>query len=194
MAVTKFTIASQALIKVGGTPLTTFDGTDRQSVVVANLYDDTKKGLLYYTFWNFATHKAELSALVETPTDKTFSYAYQLPGDTVRVKGIFNKNGDLQNVYSVENNKIYANTNPLFLEYIREKSETDFPPFFVEVLIAKLAFEICEGVSGVGSMQERLAREFEQKLSKAMVVDGQETPPQKIIDDGHLVRARLRSS
>lgn len=190
MAVTKYTIASQALIKVGGTPITTFDGTDRQSVVVSNLYDDTKKGLLYYTFWNFAVHKTQLAALSETITDSNYKYVYQLPGDTVRVKGITDSNGTFNNDYSVENNKIYANTSPLILEYIREKSESDFPPFFVETLIAKLAFEICEGVSGVGTMQDRLAREFEQKLSKAMTVDGQESPPTKIIDEGHLVRAR----
>ena len=81
----------------------------------------------------------------------------------------------------------------LNLEYIRLKDESDFPPFFVEVLIAKLAYEICEGVTGVGTLQDRLAREFESKLGKAMTVDGQETPPQKIIDidNARLVRARL---
>jgi hypothetical protein len=190
---TKFTIASQALLKIGGTPITTFDGTDRQSVVVSNLYEDTKKGLMYYTFWNFATHKVELSQLVETPTDKTYKIAYQLPGDYIRVKGVFDSAGRLRGDYSVENNKIYASFNPLNLEYIRLKDESDFPPFFVEVLIAKLAYEICEGVTGVGTLQDRLANEFERKLAKAMTVDGQETPPQKIIaiDDARLVRARL---
>lgn len=190
---TKFTIASQALIKVGGTPITSFDGTDRQSVVVSNLYDDTKKGLMYYTFWNFATHKVQLSQLVETPVDTNYTSAYQLPGDYIRVKGVFDSAGRLRGDYSVENNKIYASFNPLNLEYIRLKDESDFPPFFVEVLIAKLAYEICEGVTGVGTLQDRLANEFERKLQKAMTVDGQETPPQKIIaiDDARLVRARL---
>jgi hypothetical protein len=190
---TKFTIASQALIKIGGTPITSFDGTDRQSVVVSNLYDDTKKGLMYYTFWNFATHKVQLSQLVETPVDTNYTGAYQLPGDYIRVKGVFDSAGRLRGDYSVENNKIYASFNPLNLEYIRLKDESDFPPFFVEVLIAKLAYEICEGVTGVGTLQDRLANEFERKLAKAMTVDGQETPPQKIIaiDDARLVRARL---
>tara|TARA_B100000029_G_scaffold117531_2_gene110735 strand:- start:4248 stop:4823 length:576 start_codon:yes stop_codon:yes gene_type:complete len=188
---TKFTIASQALIKVGGTPITTFDGTDRQSVVVSNLYDDTKKGLLYYTFWNFATHKVQLSSLVETPTDPNFTYAYQLPGDYVRVKGVFDSAGGFRTDYAVENNKIYATHNPLYLEYIREMDESNFPPFFIEVLISKLAFEVCEGVTGVGTLNDRLGREFESKLAKAMVVDGQETPPQNILGEGHLVKARL---
>ena len=190
---TKFTIASQALIKIGGTPITSFDGTDRQSVVVSNLYDDTKKGLMYYTFWNFATHKVQLSALTETPTDPNYTSAHQLPGDYIRVKGVFDAEGRLRGDYSVENNKIYASFNPLYLEYIRQMDESNFPPFFVEVLIAKLAYEICEGVTGVGTLQDRLAREFENKLAKAMTVDGQETPPQKIIDidNARLVRARL---
>ena len=193
---TKFTIASQALIKVGGTPITSFDGTDRQSVVVSNLYDDTKKGLVYYTFWNFATHKVQLSQLVETPTDPNYDSAYQLPGDYIRVKGVFDSNGHLRQDYSVENNKIYASFNPLYLEYIRLMDESNFPPFFIEVLISKLAYEICEGVTGVGTLQDRLANEFERKLAKAQTVDGQETPPQKIIDieNARLVRARLGSN
>ena len=41
--------------------------------------------------------------------------------------------------------------------------------------------EICEGVTGVGTLQDRLANEFQRKLAKAMTVDGQETPPQRII-------------
>ena len=192
---TKFTIASQALVKIGGTPITSFDGTDRQSVVVSNLYDDTKKGLMYYTFWNFATHKVQLSALTETPTDVNYTQAFQLPGDYIRVKGVFDDNGALRTNYSVENNKIYASHNPLFLEYIRQMDESNFPPFFIEDLIAKLAYEICEGVTGVGTLQDRLANEFQRKLAKAMTVDGQETPPQRIIaiDDARLVRARLGS-
>lgn len=190
MAVTKFTIASQALLKVGGTPITTFDGTDRQSVVCSNMYDDTKKSLLYYTFWNFATQKSQLAKLDETIADASYDYVYQLPGDTVRVKGIFDTGGDKSTDFSVEKNRIYSNINPMFIEYIQEKDESDFPPFFVEVLIAKLAFEICEAVTGVGTLQDRLSKDYERKLQVAKTVDGQENPPSSIVDEGRLLRAR----
>ena len=80
----------------------------------------------------------------------------------------------------------------MYLEYIRQMDESNFSPFFVEVPIAKLAYEICEGVTGVGTLQDRLAREFESKLGKAMTVDGQETSKKIIdIDNARLVRARL---
>lgn len=190
MATTKFTISTQALLKVGGTPITSFDGTDRQSIVCSNMYEDTKKSLLFYTFWNFATQKTELAALAETPVDKTYKFAYQLPGDYIRIKGIFNSNGQKSEDYSVEKNKIFANFTPINLEYIQEKVEADFPPYFTEVLIAKLAYEICEAVTGVGTLQDRLVRDYESKLKQARVVDGQENPPRSIIDEGRLIRAR----
>ena len=190
MATTKFTIATQALLKIGGTPISSFDGTDRQSTVVSNMYEDTKKSLLYYTFWNFATQKSNLAALSESITDPNYRYVYQLPGDYVRVKGIFDAQGRLHTDYSVEKNKIYANISPLNLEYIQEKTESDFPPFFTETLIAKLAFEICEAITGVGTLQERLARDYERKLQQAKLVDGQENPAMPLIGEGRLIRAR----
>ena len=194
MAVTKFTIATQALLKVGGTPITTFDGTDRQSVVVSNMYEDTKKSLLYYTFWNFATEKTQLAKLSESIADASYDYVYQLPGDTVRVKGIFDISGNNSSDFSVEKSRIFSNMNPMYVEYIQEKDESDFPPFFVEVLIAKLAFEICEAVTGVGTLQDRLAKDYERKLQVAKTVDGQENPPSSIVDEGRLVRARTGQS
>ena len=190
MAVTKFTIASQALLKVGGTPITTFDGTDRQSVVCSNMYEDTKKSLLYYTFWNFATQKVQLAKLDETIADSSYDYVYSLQGDTVRVKGIFDSNGNNSSDFSVEKSRIYSNMDPMYVEYIQEKDESDFPPFFVEVLIAKLAYEICEAVTGVGTLQDRLQQDYQRKLQVAKTVDGQENPPRSIVDEGRLIRAR----
>lgn len=190
MATTKFTIATQSLLKIGGNPISSFDGTDRESVVVSNMYEDTKKSLLYYTFWNFATQKTTLSALSETITDPSYTYVYQLPGDYIRVKGIFDSNGTRHTNFSVEKNRIYATISTLNLEYIQEKDESDFPPYFTEVLISKLAYEICEAVTGVGTLQDRLSKDYERKLQTAKTVDGQENPPQSLVDEGKLNRLR----
>ena len=78
----------------------------------------------------------------------------------------------------------------MYVEYIQEKDESDFPPFFVEVLIAKLAYEICEAVTGVGTLQDRLQQDYQRKLQVAKTVDGQENPPRSIVDEGRLIRAR----
>jgi len=191
MAFTKFDIASMALVKVGAEPITSFDDGSRSAQVVSTLYDATKQGLFYTTFWNFATEKTQLAKLAETPTDKSYTFAFQIPGDAMRVKGVFDNNGDLRTTYSVEQNKVYSDFDPLFLEYIKEVSEANMPPFFIEALVSKLAYEINEGVSGVGTRTNRLAREYQDKLRFAKVTDAQEIPPSQIIGRGDLVAARL---
>jgi len=191
MAVSKIDIGTQALLKIGGTPIQSFTEGTRQAQVVSNLYDTVKQSLLYYTFWNFATEKVELSQLAGTPVDKRYKYKFQVPGDVIRVKGIFDSRGTENRDYRVENNILYTNLNRVFLEYIRNMSESDFPPFFTECLVAKLAYEINDAISAVGSRSERLSREFERKLQIAKTTDAQENPPASILDDGILVKARL---
>jgi hypothetical protein len=174
-----------ALIKVGGEPITSFTDGTRSAQVVSNLYDQTKQSLFYSTFWNFATEKTQLARLVETPTDKSYKFAYQAPGDVMRIKGVFDESGVLDNTYSYEQNKIYTNLNTCNLIYIKEVSEA---------LVSKLAYEICEGVTGVATKSQRLAQEYEKKLRFAKVTDAQETPPQSIVGAGHLVEARISGS
>ena len=194
MAFTKIDIASMALIKVGGEPITSFDEGTRQSQVVSNLYDQVKQSLFFTTFWNFATEKVQLAKLSETITDKSYEYVYQAPGDVMRIKGIIDSSGDLTRDYTYEQNKIYANINPLILVYIKEVSEANMPPFFTEALVSKLAYEINEGVNGIAGKGQRLAQEYERKLRFAKITDAQETPPQSIIGAGRLVTARLYGS
>jgi hypothetical protein len=191
MAVSKIDIGTMALLKVGANPIQSFDEGTREAQAVSNMYDEVKRSLLYYTFWNFATEKVELARLAGTPVDVRYKYKYQLPGDVIRVKGIFDQDGIENRDYRVENNILYTNLTQTFLEYIRNMSETNFPPFFTECLVAKLAYEINDAITSVASRSERLAREFENKLTKAKVTDGQENPPSSIIDEGRLVRARL---
>mgnify|MGYP003123402527 CR=1 FL=1 len=194
MAFSKIDIASMALIKVGGEPITSFTDGTRSAQVVSNLYDQTKQSLFYSTFWNFATEKTTLARLTETPTDKSYKFVYQAPGDVMRVKGVFDESGVLNNTYSYEQNKLYTNLNTCNLIYIKEVSEANMPPFFSEALVSKLAYEICEGVTGVATKSQRLAQEYEKKLRFAKVTDAQETPPQSIVGAGHLVEARISGS
>ena len=54
MALTKFDICSQALIKCGADTISSFTDGTHESNVCSVMYDTIKKSLLYYTFWNFA--------------------------------------------------------------------------------------------------------------------------------------------
>lgn len=194
MALTKFDICSQALTKVGADTITSFSDGTHESNVCSVMYDTIKKSLLYYTFWNFAIDKQQLNKLSETPTDKKFSSAHSLPGDVIRIKAVIDQNGLPNYTYRKEGQKIFSSLDTVILEYVQNMDETNMPSFFVEALVAKIATEINEAITGNGALTNRLANDFQQKLRASRIADGQENPPQNIVPAGRLIEAHLMGS
>ena len=157
MALTKFDICSQALTKVGADTITSFSDGTHESNVCSVMYDTIKKSLLYYTFWNFAIDKQQLNKLSETPTDKKFTSAHSLPGDVIRIKAVIDQNGLPNYTYRKEGQKIFSSLDTVILEYVQNMDETNMPSFFVEALVAKIATEINEAITGNGALTNRLA-------------------------------------
>ena len=194
MALTKFDICSQALTKVGADTITSFSDGTHESNVCSVMYDTIKKSLLYYTFWNFAIDKQQLNKLAETPTDKKFTSAHSLPGDVIRIKAVIDQNGLPNYTYRKEGQKIFSSLDTVILEYVQNMDETNMPSFFVEALVAKIATEINEAITGNGALTNRLANDFQQKLRASRIADGQENPPQNIVPAGRLIEAHLMGS
>lgn len=194
MATTKFDICSQALTKCGADTISSFTDGTHESNVCSVMYETIKKSLLYYTFWNFAITKVQLNRLVETPNDKKFLYVFSLPADIIRIRSTFDENGQADYSYKKEGQKIYSNNKILFLEYVQDMAESNMPSFFVEALVSKVAVEINEAITASGSLQARLAQDFQQKLRAARIADGQENPPTSIMPAGRLIEAHMMGS
>ena len=189
MAMTREKIASMALLRLGAGPITDFSANTREAQVVSNLYDTVTSTLFSYANWNFATTKVALAQLSETILDPNYKYVYSLPSSIIKVIGVFDANGIYDEGYSVEDNKVYTNTSVANLIYIKEQDEGDFPAFFSECLVAKLAFEMSEAITGIGSIHGRLYKEFQEKLRQARISDGQEEPAKTIVGTGSLIKA-----
>ena len=194
MSTTKFDICSQALIKCGADTITSFTDGTHESNVCSVMYENIKKSLLYYTFWNFAIKKVQLNRLTETPTDKKFLFVFSLPADIIRIRSTFDANGQADFTYKKEGQKIFTNNKTLFLEYVQDVNETNMPSFFVEALVSKVAVEINEAITASGSLQQRLAQDFQQKLRASRIADGQENPPTSIMPAGRLIEAHILGS
>ena len=69
MAESKVSISNQALVKCGASTISAFTDGSHEANVCSTMYDNVKKGLMYYTFWNYAIQKSSLSLTTETPTD-----------------------------------------------------------------------------------------------------------------------------
>lgn len=191
MTETNISISNKALTKCGAGTIASFTEGSHEANVCSTMYETTKQGLLYYTFWNFAIIKQAMNRLNETPSDKNFTYVHSLPGDIIRIKSVFNDQGLYLDEYAVEGQKIYSNYQTLFLEYVQDMDEDKFPVFFVEALVAKVAYEINEAITGIGTLNDRLLNDFNIKLRAARIADGQENPPTNVMPAGRLIEAHL---
>jgi hypothetical protein len=190
---TSISISNKSLIKCGATTIASFTEGSHEANVCSAMYDMVKKGLLYYTFWNFANKKTELNLLAETPIDLSYTKAHSIPGDVIKIKGIFDSQGETITEYTVEGQKIYSNEDTVFLEFVEDMEEQYFPVFFIEALVAKMAYEINEAITGIGTLSDRLLNDFNIKLRAARIADGQEQPPHNIMPLGRLIEAHLGS-
>jgi hypothetical protein len=190
---TSISISNKSLIKCGATTIASFTEGSHEANVCSAMYDMVKKGLLYYTFWNFANKKVELNLLAETPIDLSYTKAHSIPGDVIKIKGIFDSQGESIIEYTVEGQKIYSNEDTVFLEFVEDMEEQYFPVFFIEALVAKMAYEINEAITGIGTLSDRLLNDFNIKLRAARIADGQEQPPHNIMPLGRLIEAHLGS-
>ena len=86
--------------------------------------------------------------------------SYSLPADVIRIRSIFDENGQADFTYKKEGQKIFSNNKTAFVEYVQDMNETTMPSFFVEALVSKVATEINEAITASGSLTQRLAGDF----------------------------------
>ena len=75
------------------------------------------------------------------------------------------------------------------MTYIFRPAEIDFPPFFDQALIARLAAEFCIPLTESTSRADALYRLADQALQRAKTIDAQQETPGRI-DDFSLVEVR----
>lgn len=183
MALTKYALCSRALIKLGCASISGFDDGTAESDVAGSLYDSTRDALLSAHPWSFATGQVTLPRLTATPV-ADFDFAYQLPSDFLRALSV--GNGDSGRgrgaVYRIQERRIHTDVEPLVLTYIFRPDEVNFPPFFDQALIVRLAAEFCLPLTENTSRAELMANLAEQEFRRAKLVDGQQQTPQSFED------------
>lgn len=176
---TAIALCSRALLKIGATTIASFEDGTAESEVAANLYGFTRDALLSSHPWNFATGQATLPQLVAAPV-ADFQYAYQLPADFLRAMsaGVDESGSGL--TYRIVENRLHCDSDTVVLTYIFRPSEISFPPFFDQVLIARLAAEFCIPLTESTSRAQFLYDLAEGEFKRAKAMDSQQHTPSAI--------------
>ena len=190
MASSAVQLCARALIALGAQPIASFQETTPEALVCRTLYGGLRDALLSAHPWSFATAQARLPRLAAQPV-ADFAHAFQLPPDFLRALSAGTATRGRGIAYRIAERRVHADVDQLVLTYLYRPREGDFPPFFDQALVARLAAEFCLPVTESTSRAEALGRLAEQAYQRARQIDAQQETP-AAIEDFPLIEARGR--
>ena len=102
------------------------------------VFDELRDAMLELHNWNFATKRAKLAQLADTPAFE-FDYGYQLPSDFLRVVSCHNNaTGRDRIVYKIEGGQINADVQNMYLRYIARVEDPNLMPATFRLALSKL--------------------------------------------------------
>lgn len=181
MALNDVALASRALIRIGAAPITTFSDGTAEAEIADALFAPVRDALLSAYAWSFATGQVALTQLEAAPI-ADYSYAYQLPTDFLRAlsAGTGTRGRGLN--YRIARGALHTDASAVVLTYIFRPDEEEFPPYFDQALIARLAAEFTIPVTESTSRAESLFRLAEKEYERARQIDAQQDTPGRIED------------
>lgn len=188
MALTAIGLCGRALIKLGATAIASFDDGSAEAEVAAALYGPARDALLSANAWSFASVQATLPRLAEPPV-ADYANAFQLPAGFLRALGAGGGGRGRGLSYRIVGRTLLCDAGTVTLSYIGRPAEEEFPAFFDQALIARLAAEFCLPLTESSTRAELLAQQAESEFRRARQIDAQQDS-QPGFEDFTLIDAR----
>lgn len=158
----KVAIVSQAFSFIGNTsPINDLEGGNPQVTAASEIYDTMLLDILTCAPWRFAMRTVELNQLTAAPLNTAWRFAYQLPLGYLTMYRIWPQGlkGGWQD-FRIYEDQIWTNlSTKLFADYLFNPGEENFPAYFVQALIFRLASLISVPIA----QNVELAEFWEQK-------------------------------
>lgn len=167
-------IASNALVRIGAPPISSFTEGGASGIVAGNLYEPTLRALLTDHRWRFASGKRQLAQLTASPLNE-WQYAYQLPSDMIMMFRVYPATD-----YEIFEDKLYSNNNTIEVDYLFRCGEELFSPYFQLALEYKLASEFALTVTSNRSLAETYELKYIEAMKKARFADSQSRPADRV--------------
>ena len=164
-------LASNALLLLGGSTISSFTDGTSGSQIAANLYENSYLSQLTNHRWRFATKTAQLARLVETPIND-YKYAFQLPSDLIYLQ----KTVDNIGLYQIYGSKLYTNAETVTVDYTYRVDEDKLPPYFTKMLEFFLAAQFAVPLTGDMDKGNYYSKFYLNELKRAKYADSTQTP------------------
>lgn len=178
-------LCNKALDKLGHGPIASLDDNTKAARLCTRNWPLVRDAVLRAHPWNFAIRRDVLAPVDLTVTEAAkqwgFSNKFPFPADMLRLVEVRDMS---TSDYQVEGRAILANTTVLYIRYVgREEDPNQYDTLFFDAAAAHLAFELAEPLTQSNSKKDAAWQEYQERLSDAKRLDGQENPPARFEED-----------
>lgn len=186
---TAVSICSNALLMLGASPISSFDGSDDKARLASNLYPGQRDATLRAHTWNCCVKRVQLAPLSGVST-YGWQNAFQMPGDWVRTMRV-GGSGNFVADFRQQQRTLLANATVVNLRYVfRNTNEGSWDDLLVDVLTKRMAWAMCYAVTKSTSLRDTLGQEFRLALQQAKSIDSMEEPGEMVAEDSPLISIR----
>ena len=174
MAESEVALCNKALISVGASTITALTDESKEGRTCNALYTMCRDYVLRDVAPNFAIRRLALAQLVTTPAFN-YAYAYQLPGDCMRVMNTDDKEY-IWRIESFSSGKVLVtDESTISIRYVSRIEDPQLhDAMFDEALAAYLASELAYPLVNSNTLKEQRWNEYALKLAASRAVDSME--------------------
>lgn len=184
----KVLVANIGLRLLGQRRISSF--TESGSPISEQEFDEVLDEVLAEHPWNAAKKRASLNLLTTAPL-YGFAYAYQLPGDLIRVLSIdsagqsstltvsgVTQTTSRETTWRVEGRTLLCDVTPVEALYIAHVDDMNVLPAYLRNLVGtKIAAYYAQTLNQSATMAQLMEQEYQRKLSQARFNNAQEGVP-----------------
>jgi hypothetical protein len=177
MPLTKVQFISQSLTLLGKKPIQNLLNQSDIVTAASAAFDYLLPNVLSQGQWRFATTIVQLPQLVNPPVGGYWSFAYQLPGDFLKLIHLW---PPIYNFEIYHANQLFSNFNSqfqaLFLEYVFLPQVQDLPDYFTKYFVYELAAYLSLSNAQTPGFYQAIEPQRGIELARALAADAQNRP------------------
>ena len=168
-------IANSALNNIGASTINSLTEDSVAARIVNQRYVFVRDAVFRSHPWNCLVRRASLAQNSTAPT-WGYAYAYNLPTDPYCLRVLRLEKLDLD--YKVEGRTIVSDEQTMKIKFIaRVTDPNEYDTLLVESIAARLAADICYGITNSNALVANMVALYESKLKEARFVDATEGMP-----------------